>query len=464
MALIEVKYDPTLEQSEIIARLDNSSPEEAGENYERNQTGLQQTSIYGVMCPIIAVNNIMIAYEDIISFELDDTKHIPSVNMHIYDRKDMIKFLDTPGNDNELRVQILPPFEDAYKKINLTFLITNFSVGAKGDLYITGKYKLSKFTSSQFKSFGEVDLYGLFDTIAQETQLGFATNVAQGEDKRFVYCPYNSYNNIIEQEVSRSGDETNIFDWWIDSWNYLNLVNLYERYTTVDSDDDMNVWISGDVSDVSEGVKITPIKTLAELTNIFGTENSQLHVFNHRIINNPGLNMIEGTDKVYSVYSMKNKEYQDNYISDGTVKKDIFNNFEYKGEVYGDYDYITGGMKRAPFIQKIKNNCIEVDLGQPLLGLQRGGHVVFSCYYNDDSVDYPADGLEKEGLADTTPQTDPQVMNPEMSGPDTFKIDGSISGQYMIIGNIYKFTPKGWIQTVILSRPIERKPKILEEE
>ena len=77
MAKLEVKYDPTLEQSEIIARLDNSSPEEAGKDYQDNKTDLQQTSIYGVQCPIIAVNNIMIAYEDILSFELDDTGHIP---------------------------------------------------------------------------------------------------------------------------------------------------------------------------------------------------------------------------------------------------------------------------------------------------------------------------------------------------------------------------------------------------
>ena len=464
MALIEVKYDPTLEQSEIIARIDNSSPEEMGEDYEKNQTGLQQTSIYGVQCPIIAVNNIMVAYEDILSFELDDSHHIPSVSMHIVDRKNMIKFLDTPGNDNELRVQILPPFEDAYKKINLTFLITNFSVGKDGNLFITGKYKLSKFTSSQFKSFGEIGLYELFDQIAQDTKLGFSTNTAPGEDKRFVYCSFNSYNDIIEREISHSGDETNIYDWWIDCWNYLNLANIYERYTSIDSEDDMKVWIGGTTSEVSEGVNIDPVEATADLTNIFGTDDSQLHVFNHRIINNPGLNMTEGTDKIYTVYSMVDKEYKDNYISDGTVKKDIFNNFEYKGEVYGDYDYVTGGMKRIPFLQKIKNNCVEVDLGQPLLGLQRGGHVNFACYYNNDSMDYPTNGLEEEGGMNPDVQTEVPLMEPDNQGPDTFKLDKSISGQYMIIGNIYRFNDRRWTHTVILSRPIEQKPKILTDE
>ena len=468
MAKLEVKYDPTLEQSEIIARLDNSSPEEAGDDYERNQTAMQQTSIYGVQCPIIAVNNIMVAYEDILSFELDDTKHIPEVTLHIIDRKSLIQYLDTPGNDNELRIQILPPFEDAYKKINLTFLISDFSMGQDGnDLFITGIYKLSKFTSSQFKSFGEVGLYDLFDQIASDSKLGFATNVEAGEDARFVYCPYSSYKSTIEREISHSGDETTIYDWWIDVWNYLNLANVYERYTATDSEDDMKVWISGTVDEVGEGIKIEPQEVPAELTNMFGTEETQLYVADYRINTNPGINIYEGTDKVYSVYSMNNKEYQDTYISDGDVKKDVFENFEYKGEVYGEYDYITNGMYRVPFLQKMKNGSLEVDLKQPLLGIQRGNHVNFACYYNDDSIDYPLESLETGNVADDNPQTNVPVMEPDVneSNPsDTFKLDKSVSGQYMVIGNIYRFIEGQWTHTVILTRPIDQKPKILAEE
>jgi hypothetical protein len=465
MALIEVKYDPTLEQSDIIARIDNTSLEEAGENYEGNMTAMQQTSIYGVQCPIIAVNNIMVAMEDILSFELDDSKHIPKVTMHIIDRKSLIQYLDAPGNDNELRVQILPPFEDAYKKINLTFLVSNFSMGEMGnDLYITGVYKLAKFTDSQFKSFGEVCLYDLFDKIASETQLGFATNVEAGEDKRYVYCPYNSYQNVIEKEIKHSGDETTVYDWWIDVWNYLNLANMYERYTAIDQEDDMKVWISGAVDEVGEGIHIEPQEVPAELTNLFGSEESQLFVGAYRLVTKPGINVREGTDKIYSVYSMNNKAYEDTYISDGDVKKDVFNNFEYKGEVYGDYDYITGGMKREPFFQKMNNGCVEVDLQQPLLGIQRGNHVTFACYYNDDNRDYPTSGLPEEGGMEEDPQTTTPVMEPDTTGADTFKLDKSISGQYMVAGNKYKFANNQWTHTVILTRPIDQKPKILAEE
>ena len=464
MAKLKVKYDPTLEQSELIARLENSSPDEEGKEYDGNQTDLQQTLIYGLQCPIIAVNDIIIAYEDIISFELNDSHHVPTVSIHVYDRQSLIQYLETPRNDNELRVQILPPFDDVYKKINLTFLITNYSMGSNNDLFINGTYKLSALTSSQFKSFGEISLYDLFDKIAGETKLGFTTNVEQTDDKRFVYCPYTSYLDTISEEIEHSGDQTTIYDWWIDVWNYLSLANIYERYNAHDSEEDMTLWISGKTDDITEGTKIEPQKVKGELTDLFGAEESQVFVKSYRTITNPGLNVRSGVDKVYSIYSMKDREYKDTYISDGDVKKDVYTNYEYLGEVYGEYDYITNGMYREPYLQKIHTNLVEVDLRYPLLGLIRGNQVVFASYYNDDSMDFPINSLEENGLVNSDIKINANIDGPDGTTPDTFKLDRSVSGQYLILGNIYRFENHEWTQTVILARPATETPEMVPDE
>ena len=174
--------------------------------------------------------------------------------------------------------------------------------------------------------------------------------------------------------------------------------------------------------------------------------------------------MKRGTDKVFSIYSMNDKSYKDIFISDGDVKKDIYNNFEYKGEVYGDYDYITNGIYREPFLQKIKNNIVEVDLTQPLLGLQRGGRCVFDCFYNNDLIDYTTHGFSEDGLMNDNPELATPIDWQNSKESDTFKLNKSISGQYLIIGNIYKYTESAWTQTVILARPINQKPKILNTE
>lgn len=467
MSKIQVKYDPTLKQSEIITRLDNSSPEEEGEYYDGNQTDLQQTAIYGIHCPIIAVNNIMIAYEDIVDFILTDYEHVPKVDMCIIDRKGIIQYLDTPGNDNELRVQILPPFDDVYKKINLTFFISKYTMGSGGKLYIKGEYKLPKFISSRFRSFGEVSLYKLFDQVSSDCQLGFSTNVEDTDDKRYVYCSFNSYKNIIDKEISYSGGETVIYDWWIDVWNYMNLADMYERYKAIDPDDDLKIWISGQISDVTQSVKIEPQQVKAELTNLYGSQETQLYVKAYRVANNAGLNMSKGTDKVYSVYSMNGCEYKDTYISDGDVKKDTSDNFEYKGEVYGDFDYISQGMYREPFLQKIKTGALQVDLDSPLLGIQRGNRINFACYYDNDNIVYPIISLEENGLLNDVKTNVPiEEISPDANplDQDTFKLNKAVSGQYLIIGNIYKYSNRRWTQTCILTRPADQNPKMLKDD
>ena len=466
MAKVTVKYDPQLEQSEIIAQIDNGDQSQVPE--EKNYTELQQTAIYGIQCPIIAVNNVMISYEDIISFDLDDTGHMPVVNIHIFDRKSFISKLDTPNECNELRVQILPPFDDVYEKINLTFFITNFKMGARGDLYITGTYKISDFTSSQFKSFGEISTYNLFNTIASECKLGFSTNVEDEDDKRFVYCPFKSYKSTIEREISHSGSETVIYDWWIDAWNYMNLVDMYDRYNAIDSDDDMKIWVSAADSEVTEGSEIKPQETKAEFTNLWGSNESQLYVKAYRKITNTGVNVLRGTDKIYSVYSMKDRTYEDTSIEykneKGESLKDKFNNFEYKGEVYGEYDYITNGMYRGPFFQRMNNEHLEIDLDQPMLGVLRGNRLNFACYYNNDMYNTVPDKMDEEGLLENVSTNVPMEEIGEAGQSDAFRLDKSVSGQYLITGNKYHYSDRHWTQTVMLVRPHDQNPKMLKEE
>ena len=216
MSIIQVKFAHKLKQSDIIIPLTNSSKSEMGDAYTKNQTEIQQTLVYGIMSPLIMVNNIVVDVVDVVDFELKSVDVTPTVNLTIKDRYKLLTTLDTPGIDNELRIQILPKFEDKYKKINLTFYITNFKQNGEY-LSIRGEYKIPKFLSSNIKSFGEINTYSLYESIATETQLGFASNIEFNDgDKRWVYCDNKSYKELLDKEIQRSGVDTQILDYWID--------------------------------------------------------------------------------------------------------------------------------------------------------------------------------------------------------------------------------------------------------
>ena len=91
MSRIQTKFDNVLKQSDIIINLTNSSKEEVGEeNYKDNKQEIQQTSVYGIQAPLIMVNNIVVDFSDVVSFDLKCTEVLPSINIEIKDRKNLI--------------------------------------------------------------------------------------------------------------------------------------------------------------------------------------------------------------------------------------------------------------------------------------------------------------------------------------------------------------------------------------
>ena len=467
MSRIQTKFDNTLKQSEIIINLTNSSEEEMGKYYQDNKQEIQQTSVYGIQAPLIMVNNIVIDFIDILSFNLRCDDILPSISVEVRDRKNLISTFNTPGIDNELRVQILPKFDDKYKKINLTFYITSMNID-ENIISIIGDYKLPDLTSDRLKSFGEIDTYNLFETIAKDIGLGFATNTKSNDNKRYIYCANESYENLLNREINYSNEDDQILDYWIDPWNNLTLVDIYERYNATDKDEEMMLWVTGENREVEEGNKSTPMEVPAILNNHISSKTSELYVEKYNITNSPGQQMYSGTDRLYSIYEEDLKEYKDYMIQDGSVKKDIFTKFEYMGEVYGKTNYLISRCKRNDFLQKIQSNeTVNITLNYPLLGLLRGNRVNFVWYINDDMTKGLHDSLKDFDMVKNKPIQDSQISNLQNGGTfetddGGFILDNSISGQYYINGWVLKFENKKWEHILNLSRSTLNKPEIID--
>ena len=469
MSLIQVKFDHNLQQSDIVVTLTNSSHTEAGDAYQTNQQEIQQTNIYGIQAPLIKVNNIVVDFVDVISFELKSDKVMPEVTMTIQDRYNLTTSLDSPGIDNELRVQILPKFENKYKKINLTFYITQSKI-SNGIIHLTGEYKLDKYTSSNIKSLGEMSTYKLFETVAQETGLGFSTNMEDNpENTRFIYCDNKSYQELLREEITRSCTDTQICDYWIDWWNNLVLADIYERYNATDSDEDMKIWVAGQNSEITQGAEIEPISVVATLMHHPAQESNELYVQDYKLCNKPSAQMHRGTDRVFSVYALEKTEYTDFLVQDGDVKKDIFTKYEYLGEVYGKHNYLLSVKKYDTFKQKIATNeTLEIELRTPLLGIMRGNHVNFMWYRNDDMSENVQSNAQIVGNVNSELKTNVQIEadpNEEDNNQNGhFVIDQSISGQYLVTKCNMKYKDKRWVYVVTISRPTNMKPQIINDE
>jgi hypothetical protein len=471
MSIVTVEFDNTLEKSDIVMPIMSSSKSEAGDDYQDNsQSEIAQTSVFGIQVPLIMINTTVIDFDSIHYFELKSNGPTPELIMTVEDRYELITNIDKPSHDNEVRIQIIPRFDNAYKKINLAFFINDIDVTGSM-IKLTCLYKLPLLMSSQYKAFGEIDTYSLFKTIASEIKLGFATNVAALNDKRFVYCDNRSLHSLLDSEITFANATEHIMDWWIDFWDNVNLVDIKERYLAVDPDDDIKIWVAGETRENRKDGEIIPNEVVAVLNNHPSVNNSELFVKEYTIKNNPGQQAALGSDKVYGIYADVNNEYSDYLIQDGDIKNDIFAKYDYLGENYGEYNYLFAKCLRAGYLQKINSETIKVTLKSPLLGLMRGHRVNFIRYVNDDYLEGKMKSLEEAGVIDRNVESNIPLEEYELNDEDTkdnkndgkFRLDKTTSGQYLIIAVELLFTNNEWEYILTLARPAPSNQSIKVE-
>lgn len=440
--MIKLLFDNKLNQSNIEVPL-VAPPDE----YGGNGTNISQPVIHGVCTPVISICGIVFDFNEVIKMTLYNDSRIPSLDLLINDTQQSLKNINNPSSDNEIRLQILPPFDNAYKKINLTFYINDIDIkGSK--VSINAIYKVPDLYISRLKSFGEIDTYNLFKDIASQCRLGFASDVVDNNDKRFIYCDNLSYENLMEREIKMASSSHQIFDYWIDLWNNINYINIYNRFYDKDPVEEMEIWCSNAIGvDIDSDIEIKPQKMEANITNdpdITG----QLHTDKFIISNNTGKNKIKGTDRVYTIY--KDGANIDILSEDGNVHNDIFTKYFYLGENIGNYEYLTSISYYDNFIDLMQKNSIEVVLNYPNLGITRGSHVKFTWYDNNYFQKQDIKLLGGDMV------TDQPYQEEELNDQDKLMINKQISGEYLVYKTILKYQNGKWMNHLILIRPSDQ--------
>lgn len=435
---------------------------------ERNKTGVQQTKMYGILSPLIQVNGVIIDFPDVLTMSLRSTGVVPECSMSIRDRYGLLEMLAAPGADNDMTIQILPPFENAYKKIKLLFYITSYRQSGEY-VVLTCAYKCPELTSTRFISLGQKSTWDLFQWASNQSGLGLTSNTeASDADKRWMYCCNKSIMDILREQCAMGGDGSGrvIYDWWIDLWDYINLCNIYERWTTKDSEDQMQVWTTGQLREVDPEVPIEPLQATALLSNLYTLRNTELYVLDYKINNTTGSGMSKGTDKCYGTWLDSIGGWSDSLIQDGDVKADIFVHHEYLGEVFGEdgYNYMLAPLLRDAFLQKMNSQTIEVTLQSPCLGLARGGQCLFEWYVNDTNYEMDRNALEEGGSIEAMPRSEAETGSEGSMG--RWIRNDRVSGQYLITGQVieYEQTEGGlWKYKLTLTRPQSDAPVILNK-
>lgn len=440
--MIELKFDNTLIIPSIEVPIYNESKEN-DPKYGADGPSIQSKTD-GIFYPLLSINNVFVPFQEVVSMELSCTTY-PKLQLVVEDTLGIIKTLDNPNVDNLLQLQIIPPFDNAYKKINLMFYITDISIyGTRVD--ITGVYNVPEFWDTTMESYGCLTSYEFFETIAKRFHLGFCSNISGSNDPRYIYSTNNKIVDVMEREIRQSGDGEHVYEFWIDFWNNINFIDIYNEYNLKERDENMQVWIPGARHNTNNSLdNYPPMKTLAMLTNLPMMVQSPLYITSYTpVVTSPLC-----SDKIIEIFNFEEKDTENIVIVDGDVKNDIFKEYQYFGENFGKYKYLYQKATRDFFINKISAQTIEVTLPQPVLGLMRGGKTIVYWYELNKYI-------TQEAMKNTSITSNISLPDNIIYDDSQYIINASISGQYYIVNSSISFqTGKGFSQSLVLGRPAE---------
>lgn len=452
-----VKFDSSIEFPPIVDPLVSPTTEEVPGLAAVDSD--KQTKITGIISPLIKLNRTTIEWSSVVSMSLTD-RYFPKISLKINDSLGLQRMYDTPGADNRLQLQILPAFDNAYKKINLMFTITDIYF-SDGNVYVEGSYNVPGWNNNFMKSFGYSSTYEFFEAVAHLLRMGFCSNIDSTEDKRWIYMANENVSSALLRETAFGGNKYQLLGCWIDYWNNINLVDLYERYNTVD--EDIKVWVQNNkLPNIDEDSNNTPQEIEAMISNHPNMRMNPLYSDEYNIVSNFKGNVESGTDKVCEVYNMNTLDTDSSLVMDGNVKKSVVVKYNYLGEEFGDVDYLTNSVMRSSYLQKINSRQIEVKLHTPCLGLMKGGKVNLYIYEVNDFV--KGEMLKKKDRRSNIPLPE----NTDDDWLDEYIINTELSGQYYILECDYNYSNGGnlptWEQILLLSRKADDIEKLVSDE
>jgi len=423
-----VYHDPTIQAPAIVTKYQPSDAEGNG-NEEGDIAGAREdveiNRIEGRDFPLVLLNTTVLQAQQIQKLVIYYDSFFPTLYLKVRDDQDgTIKFSNSPGINNHIRVIIVPEVEGTYKNISLEFYIDNCDF-TRGDSYtFTGHLWVQSFEEKrncQIKYPGCPNVkkkQGANDEVADEqincnpapqikpntweylheisraSGLGFATTdkCKDIEDRLPRLMQHENFKEFIDRQIKISGlDEDSIFDVWIDFYRYITMVNVSWVLT---EDIDVNHLAINAVVGNDGQAKMTPKakfrlvhRTLTcsnkndglanmeyDQDNFTQISDNDIHTFG-MFVNNPIYQAKGGTQDTNSEKNdmvVKDIQAQENSV-DGSKISDYNTNTEQQVTILVD-PYNTNNQKiiRQKFFELKRSKSYKLVLNRLNLGLQRG--------------------------------------------------------------------------------------------
>jgi hypothetical protein len=463
-----------------------------GSDRSKNKDKLSKN--VGDAYPGIRINGYDFQKEDIVIFELTLDSFIPTLNVTLRDSKGVFTISQYPKDGDALELIIKSKDEEVYKGIRMDFDIVSISsipveteeqgtgtaLGSGQKYSFNCQAKIPGLLSEISESYGNDISFNHLQTIADNLQLGFASNETTSADEQVRYCAGETRLNCLEREILHSyKDDNSFFVASIDPYYYLNFINLNQQLIVDDTLEDTFTSLIDSINEKElQDTDANKIQKKLLLTNRKEEGvGSAMFIDKYALVNNSGEVFLKnGYKRVVQYYDQVNREFMeftldtltsdnlpDNYLPlKGKSDEDRFeteikykylgiqSDSELNGNVHPNYNYAL--IQNFQNKEELEKLMLKVILPQANMSLYRYQRVPVAIYeMNATRTQNIETKAEKSGI---TQEKNQIADGNKTQKPNNPKLNIFYSGFYVLlkIKYIYKQSRGMMEQELTLSR------------
>jgi len=279
------------------------------------------SKMLGGFWPFITINEFVIDYVSLQTFNLDSTGFIPKLEFTFYDSNNFFQGRHYPKDGDVVQVYIRSNGdEDLYKPIRIDFeTIDIYPIAGDGTttankFKVEGRMKIPDMYN-EFCEFYEGSSFDSLIDIAENMGLGFQSNIEQTQDSQIWINPTDTREKFIQDITQNSYlDDDSFFNIFIDPYYYLTFVERNRIFST-DSDIQVGKTYMSKMLDAQGTDNVNGTEFPLFLTNIVQLQGTTNHMTKYHLLNNTGqINTLNGYKRYVQRWDLINKEFLSEFV------------------------------------------------------------------------------------------------------------------------------------------------------
>ena len=310
--------EPTIKLDELTFESFN---EEDGDTATSRAYGFDGT-------PFIMINGYDFRKEAIKSLEIRIDGIVPTIELIIVDTEGQFNVDTFPRDGDVINLRIAARQEEQYKDMRMDFDIDSVDSPKKsaieqglggGKYSFSGRMKVPGLYAEECKSYGSGTSLDHLESIANDLQLGLATNIDVADDAMNLVVAYEPIVETIQDLVKHSYVSEESFQTVaIDQYYYINYVDINALLNSENDFDEENIINLIENFNEAPGDENTSneIKSKLLLTNHQRFESTNMHILKYNLNNKSGSNVKKNGYK-------RTLQFFENDSEEGLVSFDI---------------------------------------------------------------------------------------------------------------------------------------------